>query len=559
VTPTLLKYTAPSAPPRHAVHARVLHAHGALHALGRERDPEDVTLIDRSPEPLRVVATAVQCELFGTPWNDGLGTARSTPPTPARMVRRLHGRARPPRRPAAGPWSRCSFASRCACDYGAWRDLQRHRLVSASTPRLTAPARATPCRRELDALGVGRDGARSRSSRRRARCTRPSPRPTPGRRSTSCPSPTGCATSPRCQPARALPPHRAARRPSGSPRVPPRRPGHRPPRHRPLPGFGDCDGNAANGCEADTRTSAAHCGALRPRVLPAPTPRRACAAGACAIATCAAGFGDCDGNAANGCEADTAPAAPTAAPAAGVRAPNAAAVCAGRAAASPATAGFATATATRATAARSTPARARPLRRAAARLHAPTRRRPARRAPAPSALRRGLRRLRRQRGQRLRGRAHCGGCGRVPAPANAAGGLRRGRVRRRVQRAGFGDCDGNAANGCETNLNTARRTAAAAARACARPNADAVVRGGACCARGVRDGLRRLRRRGGQRLRDRPARPASTTTAAPAAAPAPSPTRRRPARTGACAVGACTPGLRRLRRQRGQRLRGQHR
>jgi hypothetical protein len=46
-----------------------------------------------------------------------------------------------------------------------------------------------------------------------------------------------------------------------------------------APGFGDCDGNAANGCETDTRTSAAHCGMCG----------HACATGqVCVAGTCVA-------------------------------------------------------------------------------------------------------------------------------------------------------------------------------------------------------------------------------------------------------------------------------
>jgi hypothetical protein len=69
-------------------------------------------------------------------------------------------------------------------------------------------------------------------------------------------------------------------------------------------GLGDCDGAFANGCETNTRTALAHCGACG---TACPTPANAaptCAAGACGF-TCAAGFANCDGSAANGCEADT--------------------------------------------------------------------------------------------------------------------------------------------------------------------------------------------------------------------------------------------------------------
>ncbi len=70
-----------------------------------------------------------------------------------------------------------------------------------------------------------------------------------------------------------------------------------------LAGFSDCDGAIATGCEVDTRTSAAHCGGCGRACAPSHA-TGACAAGACAVATCEAGWGDCDGLASNGCEAD---------------------------------------------------------------------------------------------------------------------------------------------------------------------------------------------------------------------------------------------------------------
>ncbi|MBL8684203.1 MAG: hypothetical protein JNK05_33825 [Myxococcales bacterium] len=69
-------------------------------------------------------------------------------------------------------------------------------------------------------------------------------------------------------------------------------------------GFGNCDGNANNGCETDTRSSLVHCGACgRTCTIANGTP--ACTAGTCAVAACNRGFGDCDRNAANGCETNT--------------------------------------------------------------------------------------------------------------------------------------------------------------------------------------------------------------------------------------------------------------
>ncbi len=70
-----------------------------------------------------------------------------------------------------------------------------------------------------------------------------------------------------------------------------------------APGYGDCDGSAANGCEVDTRTSASHCGGCGLACSP-PRATGGCVAGACTVARCNAGYGDCDGSAGNGCEVD---------------------------------------------------------------------------------------------------------------------------------------------------------------------------------------------------------------------------------------------------------------
>ncbi len=66
-------------------------------------------------------------------------------------------------------------------------------------------------------------------------------------------------------------------------------------------GFANCDGDASNGCEVDTRTTLTHCGACG-TVCPTPTNAAAtCATGACGL-RCNDGFGDCDSDATNGCE-----------------------------------------------------------------------------------------------------------------------------------------------------------------------------------------------------------------------------------------------------------------
>jgi alpha-tubulin suppressor-like RCC1 family protein len=69
-------------------------------------------------------------------------------------------------------------------------------------------------------------------------------------------------------------------------------------------GFEDCDGDAANGCEADLGSPDA-CGACGAICTGAHATMR-CEGGACVVAACAPGFADCDGDARTGCEADLA-------------------------------------------------------------------------------------------------------------------------------------------------------------------------------------------------------------------------------------------------------------
>lgn len=69
-------------------------------------------------------------------------------------------------------------------------------------------------------------------------------------------------------------------------------------------GWGDCDHDPANGCEVDTTSTVAHCGGCGQACAPAhATPK--CTSGACQIAQCDAGWTDCDGSPANGCETHT--------------------------------------------------------------------------------------------------------------------------------------------------------------------------------------------------------------------------------------------------------------
>ncbi|HEY3358711.1 MAG TPA: choice-of-anchor D domain-containing protein [Polyangia bacterium] len=71
------------------------------------------------------------------------------------------------------------------------------------------------------------------------------------------------------------------------------------------PGYRDCDGTAANGCETRTSDDVANCGACgKTCTQAAGHGTTSCAAGACQP-ICATGFKDCNGDPADGCEANT--------------------------------------------------------------------------------------------------------------------------------------------------------------------------------------------------------------------------------------------------------------
>lgn len=69
-------------------------------------------------------------------------------------------------------------------------------------------------------------------------------------------------------------------------------------------GFGDCDGRPANGCESVLSTDADNCGSCGARCDGLPHVKSpSCAAGAC-LFSCLAPYADCDAIAANGCESN---------------------------------------------------------------------------------------------------------------------------------------------------------------------------------------------------------------------------------------------------------------
>lgn len=67
-------------------------------------------------------------------------------------------------------------------------------------------------------------------------------------------------------------------------------------------GFGDCNGLFSDGCEVNINTSVANCGACGDSCGPIANGTVACVNGGCAVGSCNSGFRNCDGVVANGCE-----------------------------------------------------------------------------------------------------------------------------------------------------------------------------------------------------------------------------------------------------------------
>ena len=70
------------------------------------------------------------------------------------------------------------------------------------------------------------------------------------------------------------------------------------------PGYADCNKNAVDGCEINVNSDVNNCSACG-MVCSLPNASAGCSGGSCVIASCSGGFADCDGKAANGCEAHT--------------------------------------------------------------------------------------------------------------------------------------------------------------------------------------------------------------------------------------------------------------
>ncbi len=70
-----------------------------------------------------------------------------------------------------------------------------------------------------------------------------------------------------------------------------------------ISGFADCNGNLADGCEANLSSDLSNCGGCGLACPPVPNGIPACSSGSC-FAVCNSGYADCDANRSNGCEVD---------------------------------------------------------------------------------------------------------------------------------------------------------------------------------------------------------------------------------------------------------------
>ncbi len=249
-------------------------------------------------------------------------------------------------------------------------------------------------------------------------------------------------------------------------------------------GFGDCDGNAANGCETPLTTSPAHCGMCGRACPSGPGATATCAMGVCGI-QCAPGAGDCDSDPSNGCETATATSA-TNCGACGVACayPNGNPACVdGRCALAGCRAGFDNCDGDGMNGCET------PVSSDNANCG-----RCGNRCPAGTACSMGACGSICGGGTTFCGdrcatletdAQHCGTCGRAcPGGANGDPACRGG-VCGLTCNAGFGDCDNVASTGCETNLRAAIEHCGACGRACRLANAatvcaDASCRIGAC-------------------------------------------------------------------------------
>ncbi|MCS6899297.1 MAG: MopE-related protein [Myxococcales bacterium] len=154
------------------------------------------------------------------------------------------------------------------------------------------------------------------------------------------------------------------------------------------PGLADCDGNAANGCEVNLATNTSHCGSCGNSCNPVNASSASCSSGACNF-SCNAGFANCNGLGSDGCETNT-----------------------------------------------------------------------------------------------TNNTNHCGGCGIVCIPTNADSASCSNSKCVFQCKPGFADCDNNPANGCETNISSSNSNCGACGNACVIANGVGACQSGQCVVTG---------------------------------------------------------------------------
>ncbi len=201
------------------------------------------------------------------------------------------------------------------------------------------------------------------------------------------------------------------------------------------PGLGDCDGNPDNGCESPfgTTTNCGFCG----DACNLANATAACNGEVCQIDTCNGGFDDCDGNDANGCEADLQNSAMTCG-GCGMPCPNGpggTTVCSGGSCAINCNAGLGNCDNDVATG-------------------------------CETDIQQDV--------------SHCGACGDVCTIANGMGDCNGGNCQVMTCNGAFEDCNGNPNDGCEVNTATSTNNCGMCGMACSFANASATCNGGAC-------------------------------------------------------------------------------
>jgi hypothetical protein len=205
-------------------------------------------------------------------------------------------------------------------------------------------------------------------------------------------------------------------------------------------GTGDCDGNAANGCETNVTSNVSHCGGCG-NVCSSVNGTPSCSAGTCSIA-CNAGFGNCDNSAANGCETALNTLTSCGACGASCSRPNATATCAtGSCMVSSCNAGFGNCDGNHSNGCETN-------------LSTTV--------------------------------ANCGSCGNACSSANGTAACSAGQCTITCN-AGFGNCDGDASNGCETALNTTANCGSCGS-SCSFANGVAACSAGSCVMTGCASG-----------------------------------------------------------------------